>query len=195
MTEYHDSSTHLDEGAVSRYADGAIEVGERARIESHLADCSLCREELGEVGRIVATRPRRRRVVWLAPVMAAAAALVIVAVRAIPGPAVPSVTRDPALTETLGPTVLGPRGPVGRLDSLRWTAVSGATRYRVTLFAPDGRVIWEASQPDTVVALPDSVSVTPDATHYWQVKAETGYGRWVESELVPFTLSASARPR
>ena len=195
MTEYHDSSTHLDEGAVSRYADGAIEVGERARIESHLADCSLCREELGEVGRIVATRPRRRQRVWLAPAMAAAAALVIVALRAIPGPGVPSVTRDPALTETLGPAALGPRGPVGVLDSLRWTAVSGATHYRVTLFAPDGRVLWEAVQQDTVAAVPDSVSVAPDATHYWQVKAETGFGRWVESELVPFTLSASARAR
>ena len=195
MTDYHDSAAHLDEGAVSRYTDGALDLAERGRIESHLADCAMCRGELKEVARIMATRPRRRRVVWLAPVMAAAAALVIVAVRAIPGPAGPSVTRDPALTETLAPTVLGPRGQVRVLDSLRWTAVSGATRYRVTLFAADGRVIWESNERDTVVAMPDSVSMAPDATHYWQVKAETSYGRWVESELVPFTLNASPSPR
>jgi hypothetical protein len=62
------------------------------------------------------------------------------------------------------------------------------------LYAPEGRVIYEAELPDTAAPLPDSVSLVPGRQYLWKVDARTGWDRWTSSPLLRFTLGEGARP-
>ena len=72
---------------------------------------------------------------------------------------------------------------------------AGVLHYRVTLFTGDGQVAWRSTTTDTFVVPTDTPRLAPATPYYWQVKAETSYGRWVESEVVGFTLAAPVAPR
>lgn len=185
-----DLHEHLHPHLIAGFADGSLEASEHAAAAEHLAGCRACRDELAEVHRILRThRPHRRP--WLVPAAGAAAAAVIILL-VWPGMREPSgdqhLTREPALTTTLAPQPIEPLDQVATADSVRWGSVPGAIRYRLTIFAADGDVVWQTSPADTAVAIPDSLGLAPGDQYYWQIKAETGYGRWVESELVPFTV-------
>jgi hypothetical protein len=73
-----------------------------------------------------------------------------------------------------------------------WNRVPNALRYRVTLFTSEGQAEWQTTTADTFAALPGTAHMAPAVPHYWQVKAEIGFGRWVESELVGFTTQMDA---
>jgi hypothetical protein len=190
MTEQN----HPDVGVLARYCDHALGPDERAQVEVHLADCAECRETIYEVRGILHTQPRRR---WatLVPLVAAAAVLLVVWSGRDQRPPTGPVTRDPALTTTLAPQPVAPLGSVSRVEALQWSSVPGALRYRLTVFSADGQVLWQTTATDTAVAPPDSLRWMALTPYYWQIKAETGHGRWVESELVTFTLSAPSAPR
>jgi anti-sigma factor RsiW len=187
---------HLHTVSLARYLGGEGTSDERARCEAHLSECPECRGELVEVRRTLATAPGRRRL-WLAPLAAAAAVLLLVWTGTIDREPVGDATRDsetpPSLA--LAPKPLAPLGRVSRLDGLLWSAVPGVARYRVTLFTSEGQAAWQVTTTDTFVALPDTLHLAVATPHYWQVKAETGYGRWVESELVAFTLPRPDAPQ
>ena len=54
-------TVHLEEGDVAAYVDRALSLGERARVEAHLADCGRCRDEVIQVTQLLrASRVRRR---------------------------------------------------------------------------------------------------------------------------------------
>ena len=74
-----------------------------------------------------------------------------------------------------------------------WTSVPHAERYRLTLFDATGKVVWESQASDTVATLPTTIELTPSASYFWRVEAQTGWNRWVKSDLVEFSVS-SARP-
>ena len=187
---------HLHTDSFARYLGGAGTSDERARWETHLSECPDCRAEMVEVRRILATAPGRRRA-SLVPLAAAAAVLLLVWTGTIGRDRGADVTRDsetlPSLA--LAPRPLAPLGRVSRLDGLVWSAVPGVARYRVTLFTSEGQAAWQITTSDTFVALPDTLHLAVATTHYWQVKAETGYGRWVESELVGFTTPRPDAPQ
>jgi anti-sigma factor ChrR (cupin superfamily) len=187
---------HLDIVSLARYLGGAGTSDERTRCEAHLSECPDCREEMVEVRRILATAPSRRRV-SLVPLAAAAAVLLLVWTGIIDREPVGDATRDSEAPPTLAlaPRPLAPLGRVSRLDGLLWSAVPGVARYRVTLFTSEGRAAWQITTTDTFVALPDTLHLAVATPHYWQVKAETGYGRWVESELVAFTMPRPDAPQ
>jgi hypothetical protein len=73
---------------------------------------------------------------------------------------------------------------------LRWSAVSGADRYRVTLFTADGQVLYEAETAETFMKLPESLRLAQDSSYHWKVRARTDFDRWVSSELVEFRVVA-----
>ena len=102
--------------------------------------------------------------------------------------------RAPPPATATTPVPLAPIGPVADAAILRWSAVAGADRYRVTLFDAGGRVVYEARLPDTVAALPDSIVLAPGRTYLWKVEARTGFDRWAASELVEFSIAGN-RPR
>jgi len=79
------------------------------------------------------------------------------------------------------------------VHELRWSAVAGADRYRVTVFDATGGVVYAAEASDTVVAFPDSVSLTPGASYLWKVDARTSFDRWAASDLAEFRVAESRR--
>jgi anti-sigma factor RsiW len=180
---------HLESGEVAAYLDGALPRSGRSRIEAHVAVCEECRRELIEVGRLLRTRPHRHR--WYLPVgvAAAAAAVVLLAVWPRPAgrPAEPGY-REPAVTSTVAPVVVAPRGVTAAVPRLVWTAVPHADRYRLAVFDDTGRVVWETETGDTSVPRPDSIPLQQGARYFWKVEARTGWQRWVGSELVGFSL-------
>ena len=71
----------------------------------------------------------------------------------------------------------------------------GAGRYSVTLFDGKGAVLWQAEVPDTVVALPVTVRLTPGDKYFWSVRAKVAWDRWVESPLTEFGVLPGSRIR
>lgn len=101
---------HIDDGILMAWRAGQVDDTTRAAVDAHLAACPPCRALLVELaepvpeslleaaetrGRAllprVAPSPPRRRVVWVAPLLAAAAALVWVLLRPAPPAEHPTV--------------------------------------------------------------------------------------------------------
>ncbi|MGD8866435.1 MAG: hypothetical protein PVI01_02375 [Gemmatimonadales bacterium] len=101
--------------------------------------------------------------------------------------------RAPPITAAPAPQAVRPVGTVADAKSLRWTAVSGADLYRATLFDADGEVLFETELAGTEAVLPDSVLLAPDKTYWWSVDARLGFGRWVASELIEFSVARGPR--
>jgi hypothetical protein len=86
-----------------------------------------------------------------------------------------------------------PVGVVAAVHDLRWSHVTGADRYRVTVFDATGGVVFASEASDTVVAFPDSIALVPGASYLWKVDARTGFDRWAASELAEFKVAAARR--
>jgi CHAT domain-containing protein len=191
----------LDEFALGRFVDGALPPGERDTALAHLAACGQCRRQLAslvelladpgvaaEVRQIEQARDRsapRRRLLAGAGLLAAAALVLLLV---WPGGRDHAIDghRGPTITASAAPTPISPIGDVTAATTLGWTAVVGAERYRVTLFDAAGKVLFETELTDTVVAIPDSVSIDPGRWYLWKVEARTGWERWTSSELIRF---------
>src|SRR5690348_20746 len=124
---------HLTVEDVAAYADRGLARPERARAEEHLAACAACRAEVVAVARLTRSLATRRRWVVMAPLAAAAAVLVlVVAPWQHPADQRPPVLREPAVTTTVAPTPIAPRGGVTTLPALTWSSVPHADRYQIT---------------------------------------------------------------
>jgi hypothetical protein len=185
---------HLDSGAVAAYLDRTLSPSDRARVEAHALECEQCRRELIEVTRLLRARPHPRQ--WYLPLgVAAAAALVLFVLWPRPGeePLGSPGYREPAVTTTVSPVVIAPRGVSDAARSLVWTAVPHADRYRLAVFDGTGQVLWESQTSDTTAPLPDSLRLHTGTSYFWKVEAQTSWNRWVSSELVEFSIDAGRR--
>jgi len=192
MTDFG-NDTHPGADDLAAYLDRRLDSAARAEVEAHVAWCDECRAELREVSGILRAEGAspRRRLVWIGPAVAAAAAIVLLV--AYPrGPSAPDDTPahrdvpgavDPA--PILTSPVPDPEGTDARI--LRWTRVERADRYRVTVFDTAGSVLWRAETPDTSVSLPDAAGLVPGTSYLWRVDARVGVDRWVESKLEPLS--------
>jgi anti-sigma factor RsiW len=180
---------HLEPEEVVAYVDGAATGDERRWIESHLATCADCRQEVREIVGIVRALPGKtsvRRRIWLPAAAAAAIVLILAWPRHRPGVVMRTGEhRQGVVTTTVAPRPLAPVGSVIRGDTLVWSSVPGADAYAIRLFDASN-MLWEGQTTDTVATLPASVGLRAGATYYWKVEARTGFGRWVASELVEF---------
>lgn len=182
---------HHDAMDVAAYIDGTMSPGARAELESHLTECETCRREVREVLGIHRTAPSaRRRMLLPLGALAAAAAALLVLLPALPFSAPKDAHRDPAVTVSVAPAAIEPRGRVAGLDSMTWSSVPEASRYSVRLFDAKGDVIWEGEPTDTTIAVPGTVRLTAGEKYFWSVRAKTGWDRWVESPLTEFVLQA-----
>lgn len=193
----------FDDATIAALADGSLDAGARIAVLPHLAACARCRGAVAAVSRAVsdatvarelrALRGRGRlRFMRIALPLTAAAVLLVIAWPPRPENGGPT-HRAPTITAAADPVPLSPVGAVAGAGALRWAAVAGADRYRVTLFDAKGRVLYEAQLPDTVVTLPDSIVLVPGRPHLWKVEARTGFDRWSASTLVEFTVTGGAR--
>jgi hypothetical protein len=182
---------HLESGEVAAYLDGALAPTDSARVEAHAAECDMCRTELVEASWLLRTQPRVRR--WYVPagaVAAAAAVILLLWPRPAGGPEGASGYREPAVTTSVAPVAVAPRGVAAGARLLVWTGVPRADRYRLTLFDGTGSVVWETQTADTLARVPESIRLRVGASYFWKVEAQTGWNRWVASDLVEFSLGA-----
>jgi CHAT domain-containing protein len=197
----------LAEVALAQLVDGTVGTAERDAAIAHLAECGHCRSQLASLIELladpaVAAEVRQinqtsnwampRRSFLAAAGLIAAAAAVFLIVRPDGGDKTPSEHRGPTITAGTAPMPRTPIGDVVEARTLVWTAVSGADRYRVTLFDAGGRVLFEAQVRDTATALPDSVALAPAQLYLWKVEARTGWDRWASSELIEFRVGPGA---
>jgi len=195
----------LDDDTLAALAEGTLDEQTRASVVPHLAECTRCRATVASITRALADRDvsreidavstRRNRPRWIAWARVAGAAAAVLLVVMIPrgSDRTPGAHRGSITASGEVPTALAPAGTVGAVEELRWSPVAGATRYRVTIFDPNGKVLFEAAPTESPVALPDSVVLSSGIQYLWKVEAQLGPGRSVSSELVSFTLRG-ARP-
>lgn len=150
---------------MAAYVDRRLYGADRERVEAHLAGCAECRKELLDVRSILRHAARPRRLLVGAGLLAAAASLLLIL-----RPAVVDPVRGGGTPSAL--TAYGPTGDAA-VASLRfvWGAAPGAAAYRLTVSGGDGVPVWSGSVADTVMALPDSVTLRVDQGYAWIVDA------------------------
>jgi hypothetical protein len=196
----------LDEETISAVVDGTLHLTARSAATRHLASCARCRGAVASVVRGLADTAvareitaidsgRGRRFTRFVLPAVAAAALVVLVVR--PRDADDDGSRHRAPTITSGaapaPVPVAPVAAVAEAHVLRWSAVPGADRYRVTLFDAGGRVVYGAQLADTAATLPDSVTLVAGQSYLWSVEARIGWDRWSSSPLTEFTVVRAPR--
>jgi len=186
---------------IAALADGSLAPELRASVLPHIASCPRCRAAVASVARAVADPAVARELSvsaggrrWYRIVVPLAAAAVLLLLLVSPGDdRLPGHRGPPPPPPATTPVPRSPVGAVATVHELRWSAVAGADRYRVTVFDATGGVVYAAEASDTVVAFPDSVSLTPGASYLWKVDARTSFDRWAASDLAEFRVAESRR--
>ncbi|MFL5614858.1 MAG: hypothetical protein ACJ796_14440 [Gemmatimonadaceae bacterium] len=194
----------LDEETIAAVVDGTLEASARDAAARHVASCGHCRGAVASVVRGLADtrvageiaklhRGQRRRVPrYLFPAVAAAA-LGIFLVRPRGTVDDGARHRGPTITSAPAPVPLSPVAAVAEARVLRWSAVPGADRYRVTIFDTGGKPVYEAQLADTVASLPDTTRLAVGRVYLWYVEARVGWNRWASSPFAQFTVVAVPR--
>ncbi len=192
-------TAHLNEMEVAAFIDRGLDPDGRARVARHLVGCDACRSEVVAISRF--TRARNRPG-WLPLIpLAAAAAALLLYLGPPPGQrrdaAEPPLFREPALTVAPAPTPIAPRGEIETIAAITWSTVPHADRYVVTVFDSTGSLVWRARTTDTLLAVPRSTAtlLSRQMPYYWKVAARVDAGRWVNSDLVSFTLAHEPPPK
>jgi hypothetical protein len=205
------SSHHLDADVIAEIVDG-MNPDSHPEAIAHLSECSDCRARLIAVANLLddplvaaeiknldaQTTRRRPAAYWTAgATLAAAAAITIIFVgpnklnRRADEPVASSETRREAtVTTTAPPRILSPSA-IGTNDSLRWTSVPGADLYRVQVWDREGNVKVSQDTRDTVLALPSQIT-RAGGSYLWEVKARTGWDRWVSSDFLEMNVKLHA---
>jgi hypothetical protein len=212
------SDTHLDDDVIETLLEGnGIESSKRHDAIAHLSDCPICRSRLAAVSQLLddaeivseidqldqpPAKPGfgRRRLYRIVPAMIAAAAAVTIIVAA-PGrirgrnaaPAnTASVSREGIVAASAAPRILSPVTVAAAGDSLRWTSVPQADLYRIRIWNADGTVVWAEDTRDTTLPLPPQLARS-GGPYLWEIKARTGWDRWVTSDFLEFTIHSDTR--
>lgn len=205
----------LDEAELAAWVDGALDPEAEASALSHLARCARCRRaaaslirtlrsalvtpavralekvdvpERGSLGRPLGL-PRRARVAAIAAAIAAVLAGVLFL-----RPTDLEFEETPAHREAIPgaislPQPIAPVGELEAVDAFTWSLINGADLYRVTVFDVEGTVIWEAETEEARLTPPTTVQFETGSQYFWKVVARMGWDRWLDSELVAFTIS------
>jgi len=191
----------LQDDMIAALADGSLAPDLRKSVLPHVASCARCRGALAAVaraladpavGRELSSSPSGRRRYRIAVPLAAAAVLLLL-LWSPAGDRSPLHRGPPPPPPATTPVPRSPVGAVAAVHELRWTPVSGADRYRVTVFDATGGVVYAAEVADTVVTFPDSIALVPGDSYLWKVDARTGFDRWAASELVEFRVAGPRR--
>ena len=104
----------------------------------------------------------------------------------------PEAPATPAPAATTAPALIEPAegSSSGHISLFRWSAVDGATGYRMRLNATtDGRVIWESPViTETETHLPNTVAMEPEG-YFWTVTALKGDAELGTSPTGRFTVT------
>jgi hypothetical protein len=195
------STGHVSDDTIAMLADGETStVGAEAM--AHVADCSDCRSRLSKLSGILEDDSVKSELRALEPMLsqrrssrsilpylgglAAAAAAAIVLLGPMRARNTEPVHRETAITTTAAPRILSPAQLSLPADSLRWTSLPQADLYRVRVWDTEGTVVSTVDTRDTTIAVPSEIQ--QGVQYMWEIKARTGWDRWVSSDLVELTL-------
>jgi hypothetical protein len=189
-------SQHPATEAIAAYLSGTLSPPEQTTLETHLAHCRPCRQEVTSAQRLIRSRTPRGRWLWVAPVAAAAVLGVVLLGR---WPRVPGSVNEPVRSgEEAGPEdalKLRALAPADR-DTLSvrglvftWASQAGRPLYRLTLTDGSGHAVWLRDTSDTTLALPAEVSLDRGRTYFWYVDALDAEGRSLTTGTLRFTSS------
>lgn len=152
----------------------------------HVLVCPRCREEIAQLRDINADLVRTRRR-WL-PVAVAVLAASVAFVAFLVAPRRPA--ENPVALRGSGPGVVDllPVSRVNDVATFAWTPVSGATRYRVSVFFEDGRTVWSREAGAPPLQWPDEVA-RPAGSYRWSVEALAGRVLVARSRLADFQVA------
>jgi len=193
--------THLTSDEVAAYLDVRCPGHDRRHIDPHLAECDSCRAEVLEVRAMLKSAPRDRRsnIPVVAKVGAVAAAILLVVLplrdrrrssvdpeggRVTERAVLPDAGHDsvvivaPALDAAVAP------GSV----TIVWRRGDGDAQFRVELLNERGDIRWSTTTRDSIVSVPDSVSLSPASTYVVYVDALRADGTSVRSAPRTFTV-------
>jgi len=192
------TESHLDGESIAAFVEGNTPPADRPDVLAHLLDCADCRQAVASVARLLETpdvrreidrlnafpRKQRRRVMTAAVAAGVlAAGLLFMFLPASWRTAQPRY-REESLTGASAPRLVGPIAVATVADAFRWTSVPRADRYRITVFARDGSVVWETQTRDTAIALSALAGRMTSDTILWRVHAHVGWeDRWASSDL------------
>jgi hypothetical protein len=210
------SGTCLDELEIAALLDGADLDRDRPLVE-HAVACAACRAHLAGTMRVLhdpmvashverlgagANRTPRRFGLAVVGGLAAAALASVLLVPWLMGPdrlfsrgGEAEIYRERTITTTAAPRIVGPLGHASASDSMIWTSVPRADLYRVSIWTQDGTLAWEGQTRDTALALPPAFSAGGERSLLWDVKARTGWDRWVSSDLAELMITEPGRVR
>ena len=206
----------LDDDAVAAIVDGdVIEPNALREAIAHLGDCHDCRNRLAAVVHLLddseiaaeidlldqrqpTVRFGRRRFYQVSAVaMPAAAAVAMLLVRPesfsfrdAVSPNAVQTSREEAVSTVAAPRILSPATVAGSADSLRWTGVPQADLYRIRIWNREGDVVWATDTRSTALPIPRELA-HDGGTYLWEVKARTGWDRWVTSDFLEFTIHSN----
>ncbi len=174
MTNQSNEPGHLTPREISRFVDGRLSAAESHHVEEHLAKCSPCRTEIVEVGRLVRMRARRRRLLVLTPVAAAAVAAGILLFA--PGSGEPEdgrafrapgegIQRVEVVAPSNDSTVVS--------DSIRftWRSVGPDVQYALAVTDLNGEPVFSESTSDTTLVFSVVGNLPSGRTYFWFVDA------------------------
>lgn len=187
---------HLDAGLVAAYLDRAVDETQREQIETHLAHCARCREELANLDETLWTLPSGKAWHWLGPMVAAAAVLTGLLVlqpwsEAPVAPGEPEQVIERAAPDvpttaiqTLAPTANATVEPGG--IELRWGSLGPGARYQVTLTTAAGDSVWGHLTSDTTAMVPPETRLDSGQEYLWYVDGLLPDGRTASTGIARF---------
>jgi hypothetical protein len=186
---------HPSASEVAAFVDRLLPDADRDRIERHLADCAPCRDELAASTRLARSAPLRRpRGIFVFGVGIAAAAALVLVVRAVPR----SAPVDSVVERGLGPgvgeiMVVSPRPGstiAGEEIHFVWRADLGAAGYKVIVTTAAGTQVWSHEVSDTTVTPPREATFFPGEEFYWRVESSRVNGGTATSRTESFRVAA-----
>lgn len=198
-------SDHLTVEELAAYLDGNVSPEEIVRIQEHLDECGICREETADVVTVL-QRAKRRRARRLAVPIAAAAA---VAGLMLVGPSLqdrgeragergrgPDPTSRAETLLEIQAISPAPQATV-RGDSLgfAWEAVEEGAVYRLTVTDESGELLWFHETPVTSVRLPPEVELRPGQRYFWFVDVLRADGSTGTTGVMTFSVEEEGEAR
>jgi len=194
------SHAHLTSDEVAMYLDARMSELDRRRVDTHLADCDVCRDEVLEVRSMLRSAPRRSRArAPISAIVGAVAAALVLAVApwkyarqsrsdlesqvATERAVLPDAGRDSV--QIVAPAV---DATVARRAMFVWRRGVGDSQFTVTVMNERGDVAWSASTRDSVMTLPDGVPLIPGMAYVLYVDALRDDGTSARSGPRLFTI-------
>jgi hypothetical protein len=178
---------------VAAFIDRTLSDSARRDAETHLAACSVCREEVADCARLATatvTGQPSRTFSWRWIGVAAAAGLVsvVIGLPAWRGRGGTSEERSPTSAPGIV-AVFPPAGSTQHVDvRFTWRSISGAVTYAIVVSDTSGALVWHLEGADTTATAPAN-TLRAGQRYYWRVDALSRDGHDIVGTAQPFTVS------